>query len=143
MSTSQNHYNYRGLVGAVCVFHVCGGYGLTKTTIIIGVWRAVCISCVWRVSASQNHYNYRDLGGVVCAFHVFRGYRPAKTIIIIGVRGRGRQRRRGEISMFFRCAENGPGSASNGRFGPPFLRLKGGGRTKGENRAAPASTPVR
>ena len=62
----------------------------------------------------------------MCVFHVFRGYRPAKTTIIIGVWGRGRQRRRDEISVFFRGAENGPGRASNGRFGPPFWRFKGG-----------------
>ncbi len=49
----------------------------------------------------------------------------------------------GLFSVFFRGAENGPGRASNGRFGPPFWRLKGGGHTKGENRAALASKPVR
>ena len=32
----------------------------------------------------------------------------------------------GEVSVFSRGAENGPGRASNGRFGPPFWRLKGG-----------------
>ncbi len=32
----------------------------------------------------------------------------------------------GEVSVFSRGAEHCPGRASNGRFGPPFWRLKGG-----------------
>ena len=88
VSTSQNHYNYRGLGGAVCVFLVFGTYRPTKTTIIIGVWGARCayftclegvgrlkttiligsggrvvrISRVWRVSTRQNHYTYKGSG---------------------------------------------------------------------------------
>ena len=37
VSTGQNHYNYRGLGGAMCVFHVFGGYRPAQTTIIIGL----------------------------------------------------------------------------------------------------------
>ena len=49
----------------MCVFHVFGGYRLTKTTIIIGSGGSdVCISRVWRVSAGQKHYNHRGLGGL-------------------------------------------------------------------------------
>ena len=33
----QNHYNYRGLGGAMCVSHVFGGYRPAKTTTKIGV----------------------------------------------------------------------------------------------------------
>ena len=33
---------------------------------------------------------------------------------------------RGLFSLFFRGAENGPGRASNGRFGSPFSRLERG-----------------
>ena len=90
-------------------------------------------------TSSRSKNNYRGPGGVVCVFHVFRGYRPAKTTIIIWVWGRGRQRRRGQFSMFFKGAENGPGRASNGRFGPPFWMLKGGD-TKSGNGVDPASS---
>ncbi len=133
-SRTRSHHNYRGLGSAMCVFYAFGGYRQAK-----------------------NHYNCRGLGGAVCVFHVFGGYRPTKTTIIIGSGGRDvrisrvwrvstsqdHYNFRGLFSVFFRGAENGPGSASNGRFGPPFWRLKGGGHTKGENRADPASTPAR
>ena len=42
--------------------------------------------------------------------------------------------------MFFRGAENWHERASNGRFGLPFWRLKGGGHTKGGNGTDPASS---
>ncbi len=110
--TGQNHYNYRGLGGTVCVFLVFGTYRPTKTTIII-----------------------RGLGGAMCVFHVFGGHRPARATIIIGVwearcvhftclegiKPLRHQSRRGGFSVFFRGAENCPGRASNGRFGPPFF----------------------
>ncbi len=83
------------------------------------------------------------LTGWMCIF--LESWRPPERpdVHISRVWGRGRQRRRGEISVFFRGAENCFGRASSGRFGPPFWRAKGGGTQRVKNRAAPASKLVR